>query len=149
MNHWKFTRLNPRWFNSPDLTGSGEQFMKPGLILDLYAMILFIERNLNKEIGVVMRTYDVYTSAYRTPEHNKRVGGSPNSSHMNGSAVDISLGKVKQYLKKEFDLTLSDSEIRYVIETAAAQFFKRRGHYSWGYHLDNDKNKPSPRFWRV
>ena len=29
------------------------------------------------------------TSAYRTPEHNKKVGGSPNSQHVQGRAFDI------------------------------------------------------------
>lgn len=31
----------------------------------------------------------VINSAFRTPEHNKAVGGSPNSSHLKGLAVDI------------------------------------------------------------
>ena len=31
----------------------------------------------------------VITSAYRTPEKNKEVGGSENSSHLKGLAVDI------------------------------------------------------------
>ncbi len=32
-------------------------------------------------------------SAYRTPEHNKRVGGSPKSQHLTGKAIDIPLLK--------------------------------------------------------
>lgn len=32
-------------------------------------------------------------SAYRTPEHNKRVGGSPKSQHLAGKAIDIPLLK--------------------------------------------------------
>lgn len=33
----------------------------------------------------------IINSGYRTPEHNKRVGGSPTSYHMQGMAVDISI----------------------------------------------------------
>ena len=33
------------------------------------------------------------SSAYRTPEHNKRVGGSPKSQHLTGKAIDIPLLK--------------------------------------------------------
>ena len=32
-------------------------------------------------------------SAYRTPERNKRVGGSPKSQHLTGKAIDIPLLK--------------------------------------------------------
>jgi zinc D-Ala-D-Ala carboxypeptidase len=31
----------------------------------------------------------ILTSAYRSPEHNKRVGGAKNSRHMQGDAFDV------------------------------------------------------------
>ena len=31
----------------------------------------------------------IINSAYRSPEHNAKIGGSPNSSHLKGLAVDI------------------------------------------------------------
>lgn len=31
-------------------------------------------------------------SGYRSPEHNRRVGGAPNSQHLHGRAADIPLG---------------------------------------------------------
>jgi zinc D-Ala-D-Ala carboxypeptidase len=34
----------------------------------------------------------IVTSGYRSPEHNKRVGGARNSRHMQGDAFDISMG---------------------------------------------------------
>ena len=33
----------------------------------------------------------IVRSAYRTPEHNRRVGGAPRSKHMEGMAFDISM----------------------------------------------------------
>ena len=40
---------------------------------------------LREEFGSKM----VITSGYRTPEHNAKIGGSPNSYHMDGIAVDV------------------------------------------------------------
>lgn len=37
----------------------------------------------------------IINSGYRTPEHNKKIGGSPKSQHMNGTAADIA--KIKGY----------------------------------------------------
>lgn len=34
----------------------------------------------------------IVTSAYRTPEHNKRVGGAKDSRHVKGDCVDLALG---------------------------------------------------------
>lgn len=38
------------------------------------------------------------TSGYRSPEHNKKVGGSPKSQHVEGTAADI---KVSGYTPKQ------------------------------------------------
>ena len=38
----------------------------------------------------------VINSAYRTPEHNAKIGGKPNSSHLKGLAVDISVTNSRQ-----------------------------------------------------
>ena len=41
---------------------------------------------IRDELGVPVRV----NSGYRCAEHNKRVGGSPKSQHMNGNAADLS-----------------------------------------------------------
>ena len=38
----------------------------------------------------------VINSAYRSPEHNAKIGGKPNSSHLKGLAVDISVTNSRQ-----------------------------------------------------
>ncbi len=43
-------------------------------------------QTIRASIGVPLNI----NSAYRSPEHNKRVGGSPNSQHLLGKAADLS-----------------------------------------------------------
>ena len=61
----------------------------------------------------------VINSAYRSPEHNARIGGKPNSSHLRGLAVDI---KAK------------DSRTRYKVLEALI-------------HVDDDKDKSQQVIW--
>ena len=72
-------------------------------------------------------------SAYRTEEHNKSIGGSPNSSHIKGLAVDISA---------------KDSRTRFkVLEALINVGFNRIGVASTFIHVDDDKDKSSDVIW--
>jgi hypothetical protein len=46
---------------------------------------------LREELGTPLSV----TSGYRSPEHNKRIGGSPNSNHTQCLAIDIADGNGK------------------------------------------------------
>lgn len=70
--------FNVSEFDSPDVPGSGFN-MQPAFLNRLVAA---------REIaGVPFRI----NSGYRTPEHNRKVGGTPGSSHLTGWAVDIAV----------------------------------------------------------
>ena len=74
------------------------------------------------------------TSVYRTPEHNKKVGGVEDSSHTTGLAVDI--------LIKD---GVSGGKILLALVEAG---FKRFGFYQDGHlHTDIDDSKPKPCYW--
>ena len=69
------------------------------------------------------------TSGYRTKEHNKEVGGVPNSSHLIGVAADVSV---------------SGGHDRYVILNALIKAgFKRLGVAKTFIHCDTDDSKPN------
>ena len=76
MNWQDIKHFKSREFDSPDQPGSG-QYMNEYLIKTL--------DKIRDEYGYPIKV----TSGYRTPEHNARVGGEPNSEHMRGMAVDI------------------------------------------------------------
>ena len=73
------------------------------------------------------------TSAYRSVEHNSKVGGSPNSSHIKGLAVDISV---------------TDSRTRFkVLEALINIGFNRIGIASNFIHVDDDNDKTKEVVW--
>ena len=75
----------------------------------------------------------IITSAYRSVEHNAKVGGSPNSSHIKGLAVDISV---------------TDSRTRFkVLEALIKVGFNRIGIASNFIHVDDDKDKSGEVVW--
>ncbi|WP_230868147.1 YcbK family protein [Iocasia frigidifontis] len=69
----------------------------------------------------------VINSAYRNESHNKSVGGSPNSQHLKGKAVD---------LRRIEGLTIDE-----MVAIAEDAGFSGIGKYNWGIHIDVRENK--------
>lgn len=72
-------------------------------------------------------------SAYRSPEHNAKIGGKPNSSHLRGLAVDISV---------------RDSRSRFIVLDALIRVgFNRIGIADTFIHVDLDREKSDKVVW--
>lgn len=67
-------------------------------------------------------------SVYRTPTHNKKIGGSPTSRHMYGIAADFHVVGVEH--KAVYEYLNQKYPNKYGI-----------GLYSWGVHVDTRPNK--------
>ena len=52
-----------------------------------------------EELRVRAKTPIVINSGYRSPQLNKKVGGSPTSNHLTGCAVDIRVAGIEQALR--------------------------------------------------
>jgi len=75
----------------------------------------------------------IINSAYRSPEHNAKIGGRPNSSHLKGLAVDISV---------------KDSRTRFIIVDALIKVgFNRIGIAKSFIHVDLDIDKSNKVIW--
>lgn len=75
----------------------------------------------------------VINSAYRTPEHNAKIGGKANSSHLKGLAVDISV---------------SGSRQRFIVLNALLEVgFTRIGIADTFIHVDLDSGKSKEVIW--
>ena len=72
----KFKYFEYKHFDSPDMPGSGK------LVSDELISMLDVAR---KKYGKPI----IPNSGYRTIEHNAKVGGKPESSHLKGLAADI------------------------------------------------------------
>jgi zinc D-Ala-D-Ala carboxypeptidase len=107
-------------FDSPDLPGSGLNMDNDFLqMLDIAREIADIPFKIN--------------SGYRTKEHNKKVGGKSDSSHLVGKAVDISY---------------SNSRDRWIIITALQEAgFNRLGIAKTFVHTDSDQTKSPDVIW--
>ena len=75
----------------------------------------------------------VINSAYRTPEHNAKIGGKPNSSHLKGLAGDISVTNSRQ---------------RFIVLNALLEVgFTRIGIADTFLHVDLDNGKSKEVIW--
>ena len=101
-------------FNSPDAPDSYE-----------HMNVAFLNK-LTKAREIASIGFKI-TSGYRTPEHNEKVGGVPNSSHTLGHAVDIYAPTSRQ---------------KYIIINALLQAgFNRIGVAKNFIHVDDDPSK--------
>lgn len=75
----------------------------------------------------------VITSSWRSKEHNKKVGGKPNSAHTRGLAVDLS--------------ARNSSDRHNIIRAAIMAKIARIGVGKDFIHLDDDKTKPMGVVW--
>ena len=107
-------------FDSRDKPGSGQ-------LMDPYFLQLLDKARTHAQIPFRI------SSGYRTKEHNKKVGGVPNSSHLKGLAADI---------------ICSNSSDRYTIINALIFVgFHRIGVHKGFIHADNDLSKPGYVIW--
>lgn len=75
----------------------------------------------------------IINSAYRSPEHNAKIGGKPNSSHIKGLAVDISVTNSRQ---------------RFIVLNALLNVgFTRIGIADTFLHVDLDSEKSKDVIW--
>jgi len=116
----KFKYFTYGEFDSPDLEGSGKNMSD-----ELISMLDIARKKYGKAI--------VINSGYRTVKRNAKVGGTPESSHTKGLAVDIAC---------------NNSTDRFKLEGILRKVgFKRIGVAKTFIHADIDKDKAQNVLW--
>ena len=124
-NWEKIRNFKPYEFDSPDLKGSGVDMDSD------FMNMLQNARDIAKEIDPTVIFY--INSGYRTPRHNRKVGGSINSSHMRYCAADIS--------------AITSREKYAIVFSLLRAGFTRIGVSDDFVHVDNDTAKPKRLMW--
>ena len=107
-------------FDSPDLPGSGDKMSSNFL------------KKLDKARSIADTPFKI-NSGYRTPKHNKTVGGKPGSSHTQGLAADIHCN--------------NDTTRSLIVQALIEVWFTRIGIAKTLIHVDSDETKNSNRIW--
>lgn len=108
-------------FDSPDLPNSGRANMDRDFLQKL--------DSARQIAGIPFKI----TSGYRTEQHNEKVGGVKNSSHIKGKAVDIAIS--------------SSRERWNILQALQNAGFNRFGLAKTFIHVDNDEEKSSNVIW--
>ena len=116
----KFKYFTYGEFDSPDSLGSGKLVSN-----ELISMLDVARKKYGKSMAI--------NSGYRTIEHNAKVGGKPESSHLKGLAVDIKC---------------TNSTDRFLLEGILREVgFTRIGIGNSFIHVDIDKDKAQKVLW--
>lgn len=98
--------------------------------------VIFVDKNMVTWLEMLRKTIGkpvIITSGYRTPEHNKKVGGAKYSYHMRGCAADI---KVEGMTPKEVAEALNKIAPSYsfgiIVESSWVHFDTRTKKYRKG-----------------
>jgi uncharacterized protein YcbK (DUF882 family) len=120
-NQWQRVKFfKPAEFDSKDKAGTGK---------DMNAEFVYRLDMLRMLCGFPL----IINSGYRTPKHNKAVGGKPSSAHLKGLAADIQV---------------SDSRQRFQLKRLAHMLgFRRIGNGATFVHLDLDESLPQDVEW--
>lgn len=105
-------RLNQYWTIEKNLTKNFKvsefacnDLAKTNVPPEFLGNALYVATQLQK-IRDLLETPIIINSAYRTPNHNKQIGGQKNSNHLYAMAVDIRQSKMTNFLFYEKILEL-------------------------------------------
>ncbi len=116
-------------FDSPDKPGSGA------------AMDYDVMRALSAARARAGIAFNI-NSGFRTPKHNKAVGGKKNSAHLRGFAADI------DYIEVAKERKLTVPQVRgLILEALEYEGFNRFGLYKTFVHVDKDPTLPKNVRW--
>ena len=97
--------------------------------------IVFVDKYLAELLEILRKTINkpvIITSGYRTPEHNKKVGGAEYSYHMRGMAADITVkGMTPKDVAKELD-KLAPNSCGIIVYKSWVHFDTRNSKYRKG-----------------
>lgn len=97
--------------------------------------IVFVDEYLAVLLEILRKTIKkpvIITSGYRTPEHNKKVGGAKNSFHMRGMAADITVKDMTpKDVAKELD-KLAPNSCGIIVYKSWVHFDTRNSKYRKG-----------------